>query len=90
MSRLTRLPIPVPAFCTGTAAEIVPIARLATGEGEEKFEANFEHGAKLPGGPVTVTLLKILREVMAGDRSSKGTTGWLQEPFASPKDFGSN
>ena len=76
------------AFCTGTAAEIVPIARLATGEGEEEFDAKFEHGHTLPGGPITCALLKMLREVMAGDRSSKGTTGWLQEPFGPPKDFG--
>jgi branched-chain amino acid aminotransferase len=75
------------AFATGTAAEIVPIARLATGEGEDPFEVVFEHGAKLPGGPVTATILKLLREIMVGDRSSKGTEGWLRDPFASPEAF---
>jgi branched-subunit amino acid aminotransferase/4-amino-4-deoxychorismate lyase len=38
------------AFCTGTAAEMVPMARLP-------------HGQTLPGGPVTAKLLSMLREV---------------------------
>lgn len=75
------------AFCTGTAAEVVPIAKLATGEGEDPFEVVFEHGQKLPGGPVTCAILKMLREIMVGDRSSKGTEGWLRDPFASPEEF---
>ena len=75
------------AFCTGTAAEVVPIARLATGEGEDPFEAVFEHGQKLPGGPVTSAILTMLREVMVGDRKSAGTEGWLRDPFASPEEF---
>jgi len=75
------------AFGTGTAAEIVPIARLATGTDEEPFEVVFEHGNKLPGGPVTSTLLKILREVMIGERVSEATDGWLRDPFASPEEF---
>jgi len=75
------------AFCTGTAAEVVPIAKLATGEGEDPFEVVFEHGQKLPGGPVTSAILKMLREIMVGDRSSKATEGWLRDPFASPEEF---
>ena len=75
------------AFCTGTAAEVVPIARLATGEGEEPFEVVFEHGQKLPGGPITDALLTLLRQVMVGDKSSKATEGWLRDPFASPEEF---
>jgi branched-chain amino acid aminotransferase len=59
------------AFCTGTAAEVVPIARLATGEGENTFEVNFPHGKNLPGGPITQTLLKLLREVSDENRSGK-------------------
>jgi branched-chain amino acid aminotransferase len=75
------------AFCTGTAAEVVPIARLATGEGEDPFEVVFQHGQTLPGGPVTSAILKMLREIMVGDCSSKGTQGWLRDPFASPEEF---
>ncbi|KAG7357156.1 aminotransferase [Nitzschia inconspicua] len=75
------------AFCTGTAAEVAPIARLATGEGEDPFEVVFEHGHSLPGGPVTSAILKMLREVMVGDRSSNGTKDWLRDPFGSPDEF---
>lgn len=75
------------AFCTGTAAEIVPIARLATGEGEDPFEVVFEHGQTLPGGPVTSALLRMLREIMTGERSSKATEGWLRDPYSSPEEF---
>ena len=75
------------AFCTGTAAEVVPIAKLATGEGEEPFEVVFTHGQKLPGGPITDALLTLLRQVMVGDKSSKATEGWLSDPFASPEEF---
>eukprot|EP00536_Pseudo-nitzschia_multiseries_P002880 jgi/Psemu1/301638/fgenesh1_kg.41_\ len=74
------------AFCTGTAAEVVPIARLATGTGEESFEAVFEHGQS-EAGPITSTVLSMLREVMVGTRSSKGTEGWLRNPFSSPEEF---
>ena len=74
------------AFCTGTAAEVVPIARLATGTDEEPFEAVFEHG-QTEAGPITSAILKMLREVMVGDRSSKGTEGWLRDPFATPEEF---
>ena len=74
------------AFCTGTAAEVVPIARLATGTDEEAFEAVFEHGQTV-AGPITSAVLKMLREIMVGDRSSKGTEGWLRNPFASPEEF---
>jgi branched-chain amino acid aminotransferase len=74
------------AFCTGTAAEVVPIARLATGTDEEPFEAVFEHGQK-EAGPITSAILSMLREIMVGDRASKGTEGWLRDPFATPKEF---
>jgi branched-chain amino acid aminotransferase len=75
------------AFCTGTAAEVVPIARLATGEGEDPFEKVFEHGQSLPGGPITSALLTMLREIMIGKRSSKATEGWLRDPYSSPEEF---
>jgi branched-chain amino acid aminotransferase len=75
------------AFCTGTAAEVAPIARIATGGGEEPFEVVFPHGRTLPGGPVTAAILTLLREIMVGDRSSVGTTGWLRDPFAPPQEF---
>jgi len=74
------------AFCTGTAAEVVPIARLATGTDEESFEAVFEHG-QTKAGPITSTILAMLREVMVGDRSSEETQGWLRDPFATPEEF---
>mmetsp|Transcript_32121 Transcript_32121/g.78059 ORF Transcript_32121/g.78059 Transcript_32121/m.78059 type:complete len:135 (+) Transcript_32121:216-620(+) len=70
-------------FATGTAAELVPIARLATGSEEEAFDVTFPHGTQLPGGPVTTALLTLLREVMVGEKSSEGTKGWLRDPFAS-------
>jgi branched-subunit amino acid aminotransferase/4-amino-4-deoxychorismate lyase len=72
------------AFCTGTAAELVPIAKLASGEGEEAFEVVFPHGQLLPGGPVTAALLKILREAMVGKRV---VPGWLRDPFAPVAKF---
>lgn len=75
------------AFATGTAAELVPIARLATGSDEEAFDVTFTHGHQLPGGPVTVALLTLLRQVMVGEKSSEGTKGWLRDPFASPEEF---
>lgn len=73
------------AFCTGTAAELVPIARLATGEGEEAFEKVFEQGQSLPGGPVTTALLNLLREAMTGKRPI--AKEWLRDPFGSIEDF---
>jgi branched-chain amino acid aminotransferase len=73
------------AFCTGTAAEMVPIARLATGPTEEPFERIFPHGQTLPGGPVTAKLLTMLREAMYGKRTVEG---WLRDPFASVEEFG--
>lgn len=74
------------AFCTGTAAEIVPIARLATGEGEEPFEVNLPHG-KSSSGPVTAKLLALLRGVMIGERTHEYCDGWLRNPFASANEF---
>jgi branched-chain amino acid aminotransferase len=73
------------AFCTGTAAEMVPMARLATGPAEEPFERIFPHGQTLPGGPVTAKLLSMLREAMYGKRS---VPGWLRDPFVSIDEFG--
>lgn len=76
------------AFVTGTAAEVVPIARLATGTGDaEEFCVEFAHGKMLPGGPVTSKLLHILREIMSGKRTCKTCEGWLRDPFSSPKEF---
>eukprot|EP00934_Nitzschia_sp_Nitz4_P002080 Nitzschia sp. Nitz4//scaffold14_size191712//181727//183109//NITZ4_BCAT-2//-1//CDS//3329537035//2080//frame0 len=75
------------AFCTGTAAELVPIARLATGAGEDPFDMEFAHGKALPGGPVTVAILTLLRQVMTGEKSSPATAGWLRDPFATPEEF---
>jgi branched-chain amino acid aminotransferase len=72
-------------FCTGTAAELVPIAKMATGTGEEAFAVTFPHGQTLPGGPVTTVLLKILRESMVGKREA--TKDWLRDPFAAPAEF---
>jgi len=76
------------AFCTGTAAEMVPIARLATGEGEEAFERVFPQGQTLPGGPVTTKLLGMLREAMAGKRVLlSDDEAWIRDPFASSDEF---
>jgi branched-chain amino acid aminotransferase len=72
-------------FATGTAAEMVPIARLATGEGEEAFDVTFPHGNTLPGGPVTTALLTMLRESMVGKREA--TKHWIRNPFESPAEF---
>ena len=77
------------AFCTGTAAELVPIYRLATGPDDDasnQFEVEFPHGKDLPGGPVTNAILTILREAMVGKRDVGSS--WLRDPFAlSPEDF---
>lgn len=75
------------AFCTGTAAELVPIARLATGDNEEVFERIFTHGTTLPGGPVTNKLLCMLREAMAGERVVSKEARWIRDPFSSAVEF---
>lgn len=73
-------------FCTGTAAEICPIRRIATGEGDQDaFAAEFAYGATLPGGPVTSTLLTLLRQVMKGERTLE--KNWLRDPFAPLEEF---
>lgn len=72
------------AFCTGTAAELVPIARLATGEGEEEFEVNFPHG-KTSTGPVTAKLLDLLRKVMYGELVVE--EDWLRDPYDTATKF---
>jgi len=72
------------AFCTGTAAELVPIARIATGEGEENFSVKFTHGQQ-SAGPVTAKLLDLLRKVMAGELVVEDS--WLRDPYASPQEF---
>lgn len=78
------LEVATEAFCTGTAAELVPIARLATGEGEEKFEVNFLHGSDA-AGPVTAKLLELLREVMYGDLVVE--EHWLKDPYDTAASF---
>jgi len=70
----------IECFCTGTAAELVPIQRLATAPDEEAMEFKF-----IDNGPVTRALLTMLRETMAGTR--KVEDGWLRDPFASPDEF---
>jgi branched-chain amino acid aminotransferase len=78
------------AFCTGTAAELVPIYRLATGPDDDdafQFEVEFPHGKSLPGGPVTVALLAMLREAMVGNRGIAKKQGWLRDPYASAQEF---
>mmetsp|Transcript_33043 Transcript_33043/g.72467 ORF Transcript_33043/g.72467 Transcript_33043/m.72467 type:complete len:415 (+) Transcript_33043:166-1410(+) len=75
-------------FITGTAAEVVPVASLATGSRDaDDFSVTLEHGKTLPGGPVTSKLLDILRQVMVGTRSCEATRGWLRDPFASAEVF---
>ena len=71
-------------FCTGTAAELVPVARVATGEGEEAFYASFAHG-KDRAGPVTSKLLEMLRQVMVGELTVDD--GWLRNPYDAPSKF---
>lgn len=73
------------AFCTGTAAELVPIMRIATAPGEEEFDVSFPHGNSLPGGPVTSALLVMLREAMLGKRDI--SKEWLRDPFDSKDSF---
>jgi branched-chain amino acid aminotransferase len=75
------------AFCTGTAAELVPVASVATGEGEEEFKVVFKHGTALPGGPVSTKLLQLLREVMVGKRTCDAMKGWLRDPSEAPEVF---
>ena len=78
----------VEVFITGTAAEVVPVASLATGSKDcDNFSVTLKHGKALPGGPVTAMLLSILREVMVGKRTCDATKGWLRDPFASPEEF---
>lgn len=72
-------------FCTGTAAEICPIRRLATGEGEDDFVMEFTYGATLPGGPVTSKLLELLRGVMKGEYTVE--EDWLRNPYQPLKEF---
>lgn len=76
------------AFVTGTAAEIVPVASVGTGENdEEAFNTVLKHGKSLPGGPVTAKILEILREVMAGKRVHEKLNKWLPDPFKSAEAF---
>lgn len=72
-------------FCTGTAAELAPIRRLATGEGEDEFVMDFPHGTELPGGPVTALLLKLMREVMRDKRTVDAS--WLRDPYKPLAEF---
>lgn len=76
------------AFVTGTAAEVVPIFSLKTGEGEEKFGVELKYGKDVTGGPVTKKILGLLREVMAETRElPEKMKGWLPDPFGTAKDF---
>ena len=70
----------VECFATGTAAELVPIQRLATDPDEETAEYSFTDN-----GPVTRTILQMLRETMTGKRQVED--GWLRDPFASKEEF---
>lgn len=73
------------AFITGTAAEIVPVGSLATGNGEEEFHVTLPHEN---GGPVTLRLLSILREIMYEKRApSEVTKTWTPDPFTSAESF---
>lgn len=43
------------AFVTGTAAEIVPVASVCTGEKDSEQSINmFKYGEVIPGGPVSI------------------------------------
>jgi len=72
------------AFATGTAAELVPLASLATGEGEEAFSVTFPHGTDA-AGPVTTKLLALLRQVMYGERVVEAE--WLRDPYDTAANF---
>jgi branched-chain amino acid aminotransferase len=75
----------VEAFGTGTAAEIVPIARVSTSENDSVGPLEVVFPSALPGGPVTVKLLAILREAMAGQREE--VSQWIRDPFATESVF---
>lgn len=76
----------VEAFATGTAAELVPLARLATSKKDKyDLDVSFPHGKQLPGGPVTVALLNLLRQAMVGEKMQN--RGWLRDPFGSVQEF---
>jgi branched-chain amino acid aminotransferase len=79
-------------FVTGTAAEIVPVASVATATelDADAFSASFNTGGEDEvSGPVTAKLLVMLREVMSEKREIKTDTGdgWLPNPYASAEDF---
>lgn len=60
----------IEAFCTGTAAEIVPIASIATSPDDDKqyeFKRHLPYGQSC-SGPVTTKLLSMMREVMSCTR----------------------
>jgi len=71
------------AFCTGTAAELMSIRRVATGSNEESFEAVFPKGQEKESGPVTAAIHALLREAMAGQRMD----GWTRDPYAPVDEF---
>jgi len=75
------------AFCTGTAAELVPIARLATSPDDEdvEFDVTFKYGTTLPGGPVTCKLLELLRQGMRGELDI--SKDWIRDPFGPVDEF---
>ena len=77
----------VEVFVTGTAAEVVPVQSVGTSpDDEEAFSVKFQHGEMEPG-PVTLKLLEMLREVIAGLRTNEKIQDWLCDVYASPEDF---
>ena len=70
----------VEVFVTGTAAEVVPVQSVGTSpDDEESFSVKFPHGETQPG-PVTLKLLEMLREVIAGIRTNEKIQDWLCRP----------
>lgn len=77
----------VEVFVTGTAAEVVPVQSIGTSkDDEESFSVKFRHGESEPG-PVTLKLLEMLREVVAGLRTNDKIQDWLCDVYATPEDF---
>lgn len=75
------------AFVTGTAAEIVPVASVCTGENDpEQSSMIFKYGETMPGGPVTAKILELLRAIMSEEKVGK-VKGWLPDPFDSAESF---
>lgn len=82
--KVSELAQAVECFATGTAAELVPIQRLAT-HAEDETEEDIMEFQFTDNGPVTKALLHMLREAMVGGRHVE--EGWLRDPFGSFQDF---